>query len=457
MRTKKRRVPGIVILLIVLLIPIIAAGITFYWIGTYYRDTERIYPNISIAGVDVSWLTPEEAIEALDLSQFEQRVGNAGITISFPDDSAFTIRAEDINLTNDALAAVNDIFSIGRGRGFIRDTISFIERYYGGILYYNITSIYDIEALNEHVEEFVEDFNNRYEKTKPLIFDDRIIITKGAGQKLIEAPALKDIAYIGLFDSFDAGHPIEIYYDLPETTTNTREIIFIHQILSVPAESAELDIETLSVSDSVVGKSFDPLNAVELLNKTKTGETATIYMEYTEPEVSREYLESLLFRDLIGECTTWVHGPADRVTNVRLSSEAISSMILKPGEEFSFNDTVGVRSTSKGYRPGGAFVNNETVTVIGGGICQTSSTLYSAIKDTQILVTDRKPHGQPIPYLPRGRDATVFWGKQDFKFVNNTEYPLRIDFELDNRNLTARVYGTIIDDFPTTAVPIPAG
>jgi len=457
MQGKKKRIILIVVITVIIVVPAIIAASVFYWVGNYYRDNERIYPNISIAGTDVSWMTPEEAIQALNLAQLDERVNNTKVTISFPDDSTLTIKGEDINLSHDALVAVSDAYSLGRGRGFIQDTVSFIQRYYDRMLHFNVYQTYDIDILNANVDTFVDEFNTKFMKTLPVIIDDKVIITKGAGQELIDAPTLKDIAYIGLFDSFDAGHPVEVDFTLPETKANARMIHTLHRILSKPAESAVLDKNTLQVSNDVVGTEFDMLGAVELLNETETGKTATIHISYIQPEITREHLESMLFRDLIGECTTRVHGSADRVTNVRLSSEAVSGLILKPGEEFSFNDVVGVRSYSKGYRAGGAFVDGVMVTVIGGGICQTSSTLHSAIMDTDLLITDRKPHGQPIPYLPRGRDATVFWGKQDFKFVNNTEYPLRIDFELDNRNLTAKVYGTIIDDFPTTPLPMPAG
>ena len=194
----------------------------------------------------------------------------------------------------------------------------------------------------------------------------------------------------------------------------------------------------------------------QLLDESEAAALAGV-IDHIQPDISREYLESLLFRDKIGEETTRVAGTNDRVTNVRISSETINGLVLMPGDEFSFNNTVGVRHTSRGYRPGGAFVGGEMVTVIGGGICQTSSTLYSAIKDTELLVTERYAHGRPVPYLPRGRDATVFWNRLDFKFINNTDYPLRIDFELEDRSLTAKVYGTIIDDFPTPSLPMPAG
>jgi vancomycin resistance protein YoaR len=116
-----------------------------------------------------------------------------------------------------------------------------------------------------------------------------------------------------------------------------------------------------------------------------------------------------------------------------------------------------MRTTERGFMQGGAFISGEPVTVIGGGICQTSSTLYSAIMDTELLIRERHQHSRRIPYLPRGRDATVFWNRLDFKFENNTDYPLRIDFELEDRSLTAQVYGTIIDNFPTPSLPMPAG
>jgi len=255
----------------------------------------------------------------------------------------------------------------------------------------------------------------------------------------------------------EADRPVEIEYFLPETTTDAIELLAIHRGLQIPVQSAVLDHETLLVADCIIGVDFDLFKAVELLNATESGKTATINVEFIQPEISREYLESLLFRDLIGEETTYVRGTTDRLTNIRISSEAINGLILAPGEEFSFNNVVGARHSSKGYRPGGAFVDGEPVTVIGGGVCQTSSTLHSAIMDTEILITERRPHSRAIPYLSRGRDATVFWNKQDFKFENNTEYPLRIDFELEERNLTVRVYGTIIDDFPTSPLPMPAG
>jgi len=124
---------------------------------------------------------------------------------------------------------------------------------------------------------------------------------------------------------------------------------------------------------------------------------------------------------------------------------------LMPGEEFSFNETVGPRTAERGYKYAPALSQGETIMSIGGGICQVSSTIYASIRPSELLVTEQRKHGKPVPYLPWGWDATVFWNFIDFRFVNNTDYPLRIEVELDNRSLTARVWGTIKDDFPIAA------
>jgi len=408
MSKKKKRILTIIILFFILIVPAITAVAAFYWVGEYYRDDDRIYPNISIEGVDVSWMTREEAIDALDLSELEQRISNAEVTLTFPDSSEFTIKGEDINLRHDAKQTVESVYSIGRGQGFVKDTISFLRRLYDNNINYSINHEYDLDLFHSQITGFVEDYNENLIAQKPLIYTDRIVITKGAGKALADTLVIKDIAYIGLFDSFESNHPVEINYSLPETTTDAFELLFLHQNMYVPVRSAELNLETLTVEECAVGVGFDLLDAVALLNDTESGKTATIYVDYTQPEITKDYLESLLFRDLLGTETTRVGGTADRVTNVRLSAEAINGLVLSPGEEFSFNGVVGVRTRERGYRTGGAFVGGELVPVTGGGICQTSSTLYSAIKDTELLVTERYAHGQPIPYLPRERDATVY-------------------------------------------------
>jgi len=457
MQEKKRRIPGELVALLIVLVSALFIAAGFYWVGAFYRDDGRIYPNIYISGVNVSWLTRDEAVDLFNAADLDRRADNAKVTIIFPDSSELTVKGEDIGLTNSIRSTVESAYSVGRGRGFIKDTMSFIGRLFGNDIIYIADHEYNLESMHVTVTEFVDEYNAGLVSAKPHVYNDKVVFTKGAGRALAEPVIVKDLVYIGLFESFNTYETVEKEYVLPDSPTDIETLLAVHDSMAVAVKSAEFDTETWLVEDCVVGIDFDLFDAVALLNDTRSGKTATVYVDFIQPELTREYLESLLFRDLLGTETTHVAGTSDRVTNVRLSSEAINGLILGPGEEFSFNGVVGVRSSSRGYRPGGAFVGGETVSVIGGGICQTSSTLYSAIMDTDIKVTERYPHGQRVPYLPRGRDATVFWNRLDFRFENNTEYPMRIEFELENRSLTVWVYGTIIDDFPRVPFESQAG
>lgn len=169
-------------------------------------------------------------------------------------------------------------------------------------------------------------------------------------------------------------------------------------------------------------------------------------MTRTQPKVTRESLESQMFQDLLGEGTTRVSGSANRKHNVKLSAEACNNIILLPGEVFSYNDTTGSRSVDKGYLNAPVYKAGESVDDIGGGICQTSSTIYYAVLHTNLEVVERHCHQFNTGYVDLGMDATVYYGSLDFRFKNSTKYPIKIVTESYDSNgaryLTVKIYGT---------------
>jgi vancomycin resistance protein YoaR len=114
------------------------------------------------------------------------------------------------------------------------------------------------------------------------------------------------------------------------------------------------------------------------------------------------------------------------VNNIALAAKKIDGVILNPGEEFSYNGTVGQRTESAGFKKAGAYANGKVVQELGGGICQVSSTLYCAVLYANLEITDRTCHYFPVDYLPSGLDATVSWKSPDFKFKNNRDYPIKL-------------------------------
>lgn len=127
-----------------------------------------------------------------------------------------------------------------------------------------------------------------------------------------------------------------------------------------------------------------------------------------------------------GYYTTITNSSANRINNIIMSCSSINGRVLAPGEVFSFNGTVGQRTTQRGYRTAPVYSGKKVVTGVGGGICQTSTTLYNASRDTGMQVIERHHHTLPVHYIASGNDATVSWGTADFKFRNNKEYAVKI-------------------------------
>jgi len=454
MSASKKHIPTIVKVIAAIMTPVIITVTSFYFYGRHILGEDTIFQNISIAGIDVSGLTRDEAMQSLKLPAQETRSTNAIVTINFPDKTELRITGNDVRLRNNAEEIVSGAYSIGRGHGLIIDTISYMERFTADEIFFDIDFVLDDDALRNIVSEFTDIYNRQFEASIPEILDDRIVFTKGNGHVIANAEDVFELAYYGIFESFYDEAPIEIEYLLPETTKFTEEILEARNKIFVQMVSSTYDPVTKSATESAIGVDIDLIEAARLVGSVETGQTVVFPIIYTYPEYSQEHLESMLFRDQIGvTLTTYVHGSANRLNNVEISSSTINGTILQPGEEFSFNKIVGPRSSSRGFKSAPMFVGAESVPALGGGICQTSSTIYAAIRLTELQITERRQHSRGVPYLPRGHCAAIVWGALDFKFVNNTKYPMRIDIVLDEeRNLTAEVWGTIIDDFPWVPV-----
>ncbi|ARK30465.1 VanW family protein [Halalkalibacter krulwichiae] len=150
------------------------------------------------------------------------------------------------------------------------------------------------------------------------------------------------------------------------------------------------------------------------------------------PKVNSEILSNIRVQR-IGQYVTYFNNRnKERSHNIHLATEAINNHVVFPGETFSFNQVVGKRTRERGYLSAPVIVRGELSEDIGGGICQVSSTLYNAIDHAGLKVIQRYSHSRRVPYVPRGRDATVSWYGPDFTFKNNLNQPILIQ---------AKIYG----------------
>ena len=133
--------------------------------------------------------------------------------------------------------------------------------------------------------------------------------------------------------------------------------------------------------------------------------------------------------------------------NLELACKAIDGTILNPGDEFSFNKIVGERTPEKGYQSAIVYqTGGKSEAEAGGGVCQVASTIYTACLYADLKVTERAPHMFTVTYVQLGMDATIYWGSLDYKFVNSTDHPLRIDASVSGGYVHVKLVGTAPKD-----------
>lgn len=132
---------------------------------------------------------------------------------------------------------------------------------------------------------------------------------------------------------------------------------------------------------------------------------------------------------------------ADRQKNLRIVCERLTGTILEPNQEFSYNETCGPYNKENGFGKATIFVGNGIEKQdYGGGVCQLSSTLYNAVKDLNVEITERHLHSKKVYYVPDGQDATVSYGNLDFKFKNNNAYSLYFEATSNAEQVNVYVY-----------------
>ena len=271
--------------------------------------------------------------------------------------------------------------------------------------------------------------------------EDSIAITAPKDGFSVSAPDLEEAVETALSNCDYASFDCPGTY-LPAKTLTAQAI---HDEVAGEMKNATYDAETDTIIPEQMGADFDVDAAQTALDAANPGETITIPAQVERPTVTAEDLETLLFRDVLGQAQTKVGGTSARKSNVQLSAAAINEYVLNPGDVFSYNGVVGQRTAARGYKPAPAYVQGETVDEIGGGICQTSSTLYLACLRSNLEITERYAHRYIPSYIPAGMDATVSWGGPDYKFTNDTDYPIKIVTTYSNSTLTVKILGTNID------------
>ena len=354
-------------------------------------DIDTYYNGISVDGFALGGKTRTEAAE---LVRSHQQVLADAVAVKLQiDDQQKILSATDIGFADDAEAILEQAWQIGRTSNLPTDMERVHERY---------------EIIRKLVQE-------------PVDF------------KIAET------------------------YSTPAVITLVKEFADSKSIAPKPATATSFDIPTGSfqIAERVTGYSIDQAAFQDrVLEQLQDGNYQPTISAQSVPTIvgmtAAELRKDLV---LLGTATTFAYKvDPERDNNLLKACEYLNGTIVQPGETFSFNKTVGKRTVERGFMEAGAISDGILKKELGGGICQVNTTVMQAAMKSDYKLVERYPHSWPSSYTKVGLDATVTWGGADFKFKNDTDYPVAIVASYVKPKLEVKVYGRKLEDGVTISL-----
>lgn len=341
------------------------------------------------------------------------------------------------------------------------------DRIYDGIIIdgYDVGGMTKEEALKYLKENKQKDYNGR-------------VINLSYGDKSYEIP-LNDIGYSydyesGIEEAYNIareGNVLTRYKTIKEVKDNNEVVNLDYQydknLLQEQIDIIEEQFNQDSINATIefTGSSFSITEGkdgfflkdeelIELLdnNMDELGDV-TIPIEIKKPSITKDLLSRI--NGVIGQFSTSFGGSSSgRIENIRLSAGKVSDVVILPGDQVSFNESMGSINSASGFKEAPVIVNGELEPGFGGGICQTSTTLYNALLLADVDIAERHPHSIPINYVPKGTDGAVASGYKDLKYKNDFDFPIYIRSSVSGSNMTFYIYGdTNVKDYTVKIEP----
>lgn len=333
-----------------------------------YLYNGKIADNIFIQGIEVSHMSKEEAIEAVN-----KKYKPKNLNLSYGKNN-YEIGYEDIGLKYNTEELVGQAYDSTKTGSYFSDITSYISLKSGGKKY-TINATYDDEKLDKYMKQIASTINQ-----------DAKNATMSVGGGISITPSKTGLKF--------------------EDEENKK-----------------------LVTDALNDKKYN---------------TIDLKVSVTKPKISTEDVQSI-DTQLASFSTTFNAGLVGRSYNIGLSAQRCNNVILKPGETFSYNEHTGMRVLSNGYKNAPVIVGSNYEDAPGGGVCQTSTTLFNAVLLSGLKIDQVRNHSKTSHYVPRGRDAMVNDGDSDLKFTNNFDHAVYIQSYRSGSSVVAAVYGASQD------------
>lgn len=310
------------------------------------------------------------------------------------------------------------------------------------------------EAISKLQKNYFQDIKDTY---IPLVYGDKVWFLKYSDINFIYdfESAAEEAHKIGktgnvfkrYFDTLVAPSvkkeiPLKFTYD-KESIIKTLDAIAKDINSEAVDASIRLKLEGFVITAEKLGVSLNKNKAAEMIEQRIENydiSKVEIPVDIVEPEIKKSDLENIT--EKLGEYSTKFNAAnTSRSYNIKLATKSVTDVLIRPGEVFSLNKTIGPRLAKYGFKTAKVIINNEYVDGIGGGICQVSTTLYNAALLSNMEIVERKNHSMPSDYVSLGRDATISGDYIDMKFKNNNKYPIYIYGEVKGNQVKFSIYG----------------
>ncbi len=413
-----------------------------YFVFTFLNaNNENIVSGVFIKGVDVSGLSVEEATDKIKNYIVENTPENI---ILVHNDYETSIPISALSVKFDVDSAVEQAYEIGKNSNIFDNSFNALKTLISHTDI-ELNATLDEEQLKTALNDISTKLPDTVKESAYYIDGNNLIITNGSEGNVVNVDQMCTYIKNGIFNFTLKDRSLDIATVSKQPSAINIDKIY-EEIHKEPVD-AYFTQDPYAVYPSENGLDFAISldEAKDMLSEEKSEYVIPLQTLY--PNVTTNMIGAEAFPDLLSTYSTkYSTRDTDRTTNLQLASSKINGTVLMPGETFSYNQVVGERTISAGYKEAPIYVSGEVVDGLGGGICQITSTLYNAVLYANLEIVERSNHQFVPSYVTASRDATVVYGSIDFKFKNNRNYPIKIQCSVSGGIAKFDIYGLRTDN-----------
>lgn len=398
--------------------------------GVLIGRSEKSFPNLRIKNIPIGKMTGDEILKTLSDNGWDIKAGSV-LTIESLCGTTQELTPLGAGILSDSESITAAALKYGKNGNIFQNLREYISCLF---LSKDINAVYsevNTDYINNAIKELQGKIDSSLSDGSFVLDRERceLKVYKGYGNRIqLKTDGLCE----KIAELLESGQTEYTYKEILTQKIDPNLELLQENACTKPENACFSTDKSHTIVKERDGYSFDISQAETIWNGASVGDEIAIPLTVRKAEVTAEHLESMMYRDLLGAMTTkYNNSNENRSSNVRLAASLVNNTVLFPGEEFSFNDTVGKRTEEAGFLMAPAYAGyGDMKEEIGGGVCQVSTGIYASALFAFLEITSHTCHVYPPNYIQLGTDATVSIPESgraiDFKFKNSKSYPVKI-------------------------------